>query len=107
MAAMLFAAGSQLAQAQGKAPPALTGQVTSDADGAMEGVVVSAKKAGSTVTVSVISDAQGRYQFPSDRLPAGKYTLKTRAIGYNLAGQATADVADEQTTNVDLKLRKT
>jgi virginiamycin B lyase len=37
--------------------PALTGQVTSDAEGAMEGVVVSAKKTGSTVMVSVISDA--------------------------------------------------
>jgi len=31
----------------------------------MEGVVVSAKKAGSTVTVSVVSDGQGRFSFPS------------------------------------------
>jgi virginiamycin B lyase len=44
---------------------ALTGQVTSEAEGAMEGVVVSAKKEGSTVTVSVISDAQGRFSFPA------------------------------------------
>jgi streptogramin lyase len=107
VAAMLAPAAPDLASAQSKAAPALTGQVTSDAEGAMEGVVVSAKKEGSIVTVSVISDAQGRYQFPPDRLSAGKYTLKIRAIGYNLAGAVTADVADEQTAMVDLKLRKT
>jgi hypothetical protein len=70
-------------------------------------VVVSAKKAGSKVMVSVISDAQGRYSFPANRLSAGKYSLKIRAIGYDLEGPATADVADEQTATVDLKLRKT
>jgi streptogramin lyase len=93
--------------AQAPAPVALTGQVTSEAEGAMEGVVVSAKKAGSIVTVSVVSDGQGRYRFPADRLSAGKYTLKIRAIGYDLAGAATADVAADKTATVDLKLRKT
>jgi len=73
----------------------------------MEGVVVSAKKKESTVTVSVISDAQGRFSFPADRLGAGQYSLKIRAIGYDLIGSATADVQAEQTTSVDLKLRKT
>src|SRR5262249_6781696 len=62
--------------------------------------------AGSTVTVSVVSDAQGRYSFPANRLSAGKYSLKIRAIGYDLSGAATADVADEQTATGDLKLRK-
>ncbi len=32
----------------------------------MEGVVVSAKKAGGTITVSVVSDEKGRYSFPAD-----------------------------------------
>ncbi|MBV8286717.1 MAG: carboxypeptidase regulatory-like domain-containing protein, partial [Hyphomicrobiales bacterium] len=95
-----------LVRAQSQPPAALTGHVTSEAEGAMEGVVVSAKKAGSTVTVSVVSDAQGRYSFPANRLNAGKYSLKIRAIGYDLIGSATADVADEQTATVDLKLRK-
>lgn len=83
-------------QAQNQAPEALTGRVTSEAEGAMEGVVVSAKKAGSTVTVSVVSDAQGRYSFPANRLSAGKYSLKIRAIGYDLIDAATANVAEEQ-----------
>src|SRR5262245_20828472 len=94
------------AAAESKAGAALTGQVTSAAEGAMEGVVVSAKKEGSTVTVSVISDAQGRYSFPADRLSAGKYRIKIRAIGYDLAAPATADVADAQTATQDLKLQK-
>src|SRR5262245_5125286 len=104
--ATAYFVGAQ-AQSQAQPPVALTGQVNSDAEGAMEGVVVSAKKAGSTVTISVISDAQGRYSFPADRLSAGKYTLKIRAIGYDLAGAATAEVGDPKAANVDLKLRKT
>jgi len=58
------------------------------------------------VTVSVVTDAQGRYSFPASRLAAGKYSLNIRAIGYELAAPTGADVADEQTTTVDLKLRK-
>jgi hypothetical protein len=54
--------------AAGQMPAALTGQVTSDEEGPMEGVVVSAKLDGSTITVSVISDKQGRYSFPANRL---------------------------------------
>jgi streptogramin lyase len=104
--AVMLLPAAHLVRAQSPAPTALTGHVTSDAEGAMEGVVVSAKKAGSIVTVSVVSDAQGRYAFPANRLSAGKYTLKIRAIGYDLATPATADVADEQTATVDLKLRK-
>ena len=102
---LLQSAAPQLA-AQNQAPAALTGQVTSEAEAAMEGVVVSAKKAGSIVTVSVVTDAQGRYSFPASRLAAGKYTLNIRAIGYELAAPTRADVADEQTSTVDLKLRK-
>ena len=106
IAVVLFPSTQQTA-AQNQPATALTGVVSSDAEGAMEGVVVSAKKTGSTVTVSVISDAQGRYSFPANRLGAGKYSIKIRAIGYELAAPATADVADEQTATADLKLRKT
>src|SRR6266498_778954 len=106
LAVILVPAALFFVRAQNHLRAALTGHVTSEADGAMEGVVVSAKKAGSTVTVSVVSDAQGRYSCPANRLSAGKYSLKIRAIGYNLIGPATADVADEQTATVDLKLRK-
>jgi virginiamycin B lyase len=101
----VVAMGAQTATAQNRTA-ALDGQVISDAEGALEGVLVSAKKAGSTVTATVISDAHGRYSFPADRLSAGKYSVTIRAIGYDLAAPTTADITDERTATVDLKLSK-
>ena len=50
---------------------ALTGRVTSAQEGAMEGVLVSAQRDGSPITITVVSDATGRFGFPADRLAAG------------------------------------
>jgi virginiamycin B lyase len=95
------------AQAPSQPPAALTGHVTSEAEGAMEGVVVSAKKADSNITVSVITDKEGRYAFPANRLEPGQYTIKIRAVGYLLDSPNKADVAAETTSTADLKLKKT
>jgi hypothetical protein len=70
----------------------------------MEGVVVSAKKAGSTITVSVVTDEKGRYTFPAERLGPGHYTLGARAAGYDLDGPKAADVTAGQAATADLKL---
>lgn len=86
---------------------ALTGTIASQAEPRMEGVVVSARRVGSTITVSVMSDAQGRYSFPLDRLEPGSYALRVRAIGYDLDGPSTVTVAAGKTTQADLTLRKT
>jgi virginiamycin B lyase len=93
--------------AQAQTPAALTGQVTSAEEGAMEGVLVSAKKTGSTVTITVVSDAQGNYSFPSSKLEAGQYVVRVRAIGYDLDRPTTIAVAAQQPAKLDLKLRKT
>lgn len=103
LAAFIVQAG--VADAQTAA--ALTGQVSSAEEGNMEGVVVSAKKDGSTITVSVVSDAQGRFSFPANRLEPGKYTLKARAVGYDLPGTVTADVTAGKAATSPLKLTKT
>ena len=87
--------------------PALSGIVSSPAEGAMEGVIVSAKRAGGTMTVSVLSDAQGRYAFPASRLEPGTYAIRVRAAGYDLEGPSTVDIAAGRATQLDLKLRKT
>src|SRR5579863_4320886 len=87
-------------------PPALVGQVSSQEEGPMEGVVVSAKKDGSTITVSVLTDNKGHYSFPASRLEPGHYTLKIRAVGYNLEAPAAADLAAMKPTTTDLKLVK-
>jgi streptogramin lyase len=91
--------------AQTQSSIALTGRVSSVEEGAMEGVLVSAKKAGSTITITVVSDAQGRYRFPASKLPAGQYALRIRAVGFDLEGQHPVDIGGT-TATVDLKLTK-
>ena len=65
---------------------ALSGEVSSAKEGAMEGVVVSAKRDGSTITVSVISDDKGHFSFPASRLDPGHYAIGIRAVGYDIDG---------------------
>jgi len=86
---------------------AVTGQVTSAAEGLMEGVVVTAKREGSTIAVSVISDAQGRYRFPAGRLEAGRHTFTARAVGYDLEAPIAAGVGMPGMATVDLRLHPT
>jgi len=93
--------------ATAQAPAALAGEVSSAKEDAMEGVVVSAKKAGSTITVSVVSDAKGHYSFPASKLEPGQYALTIRAVGYELDGPKTAEVAAEQAATADIKLKPT
>jgi len=73
----------------------------------MEGVLVSAKRAGSNMTVTVVSDQNGRYSFPAARLEPGKYAITVRAAGYDLAARTAADVAAGSTATVDVKLVRT
>jgi len=85
----------------------LAGQVTSKEEGPMEGVIVSAKKEGSTITVSVATDQQGRYRFPRERMEPGTYSLKMRAAGYDLDDVGPVQVSADKTATADLKLHKT
>jgi len=96
VAVMLSHPSTQTIRAQGQA--ALTGTVSSDAEGKMEGVVVTASKPGSIVEVSVTTDAQGRYTFPESRLDPGEYAMGIRAVGYDIDSPAKATVAPEATT---------
>ena len=86
---------------------ALTGVVTSDAEGHMEGVLVTARLEGGNITVTVITDDRGRYAFPASKLQPGKYALAIRAVGYELSGQAAARIESNKTANADIKLVKT
>jgi len=87
--------------------PALTGIVSSEAEGKMEGVVVTARQAKSIVEVSVTTGADGRYSFPRTHLKPGQYTLSTRAVGYDIAAPAKATVSDIEPATADIKLKKT
>src|SRR6195256_712472 len=105
-AVALAFAGGHPAPASAQSSAALQGLVSSAEEGAMGGVVVSAKKAGSTVTVSVVSDDRGRFAFPSSKLGSGSYSLKIRATGYELSGPGSAEITLALPVAVELKLRK-
>ena len=104
VAAGLLAAG--LIWGDARAQVALTGLVSAPDEGPMEGVLVSAKKEGSTITTTVVSDQQGAFSFPSARLEPGKYTISIRAIGYRLDGAKTVDVPASGEGRAELKLSK-
>src|SRR6266567_1066594 len=104
-AALLALALPAIARANGTL--ALTGQVSSQKEGLMEGVVVGAKKDGSTMTVNVVSDAKGRFDFPGEKLEPGRYALKVRAAGYDLDGPKTVDVVAGKAVTANLKLKPT
>ena len=76
---------------------AFGGRVKSADEGAMEGVLVSARADGSSMTTTVVSDEQGRYTFPASTLPRGHYSLRIRAVGYELEGPKAVDVGGDGT----------
>jgi virginiamycin B lyase len=95
-----------LVPAQAQTAAALTGQVSSAEEGMMEGVLVSAKREGSTITTTVVTNDKGQYSFPAGRLEPGHYDITIRATGYVLDGPKAVDVAAGG-AKADLKLAKT
>jgi len=106
LAAILMSFSGIPASAQTPAP-VLAGLVSSPAEGAMEGVLVSARKDGSPITVTVVTGKDGHYSFPANRLEPGHYALHIRAVGYDLEGPTGVDVGAQKTATRDLALRKT
>ncbi len=103
-AGLVAAALPAAAPARALAPTALAGEVSSATEGPMEGVVVSARRDGSTLTVSVVSDDKGHFSFPASRLDPGHYALGIRATGYDLDGPKEATVAAGQDVALDVRL---
>lgn len=104
---ILLALLAGFAAAHAQTPSAnLTGRAASIAEGALEGVLVSARKDGSSTTHTVVSDAAGRFDFASARLAARSYALKIRAAGYELDSTATANIPTHTLVTVELNLRK-
>ena len=100
-------AGMPPLSAEAQTAAALSGQVSSAEEGAMEGVLVSAKKHGSTITVTVVTDAKGRLQLPGGsarRRPLCRSRI--RAAGYDLDRPKAVDIAAGGSM-ADIKLVKT
>jgi len=103
-AALLALACAVPALAESPSGTALAGKVTSPTEGAMEGVIVGAKKAGSTITTWVVSNDQGQFAFQRERLEPGTYAIAVRAVGYELP-KTSAEVTG-QPAQLDLQLNK-
>ena len=58
----------------------LSGSIASASGQKLDGVQISAKKEGSTITNSVYTDQNGDYFFPA--LPDGKYNVWAQALGF-------------------------
>jgi len=95
-----------LPPAQAQTAAALSGQVSSAEEGAMEGVLVSAKKDGATITTTVVSNDKGQFSFPADRLEPGHYNITIRAAGYDLTGPKSVDIGAGAAATADIKLEK-
>src|SRR2546425_10609323 len=74
LAVILFQTGRNSPPPGAQTTEALSGQVTSTEEGPLGGGRVSAKRAGSTVTINVVSDQRGGYRFPRAKLEPGQYT---------------------------------
>src|SRR5229473_2590534 len=103
-AAIVFS--PNLGRAETSPSVALNGCVSSQEEGPMEGVLVSAKRDGSTITITVISDAQGQYSFPRTRLEPGQYSVRIRAVGYEMDNPGPVEVTAQKAAELDLKLHK-
>src|SRR5205823_3703515 len=56
------------------------------------------------ITTWVVSNAQGQYAFPRERLQPGNYAISLRAVGYDLP-KTSVDIA-AQPAQLDLQLTK-
>jgi len=64
----------------------VSGAIAAQSGQKLDGVTVSAKREGSTITTSVYTDTAGNYFFPP--LPAGRYRVWAQALGFERSNGA-------------------
>jgi hypothetical protein len=89
----------------------LTGVISSSGGQKLDGVTVSAKMEGATITTSVYTDESGNYYFPP--LPAGKYRIWAQALGFettrdsfDLSARQQRDLVLRPITDPERKIRQ-
>jgi streptogramin lyase/mono/diheme cytochrome c family protein len=78
----------------------LAGAITSASGQKLEGVTVSARRDGTTITTSVYTDQDGNYYFPP--LADGKYQVWAQALGFETA-KGSVDLTATRKHNIALK----
>jgi virginiamycin B lyase len=82
----------------------ITGNVQGPDGKPFMGAFVVAENAQKRMTVSVLSNAQGRYHIGN--LPAATYTVKITAIGYKSDPRTDMRLSDDQKSSADFSLQK-
>jgi streptogramin lyase len=78
----------------------LSGAIASATGQKLEGVTVSAKRDGTTITTSVYTDQDGNYYFPP--MADGKYSVWAQALGFE-TGKGSVDLTANRKHNIALK----
>ena len=82
----------------------ITGTVKGPDGAPFKGAFVNAQDTKTRITISVLSDEDGRYHFGN--LPAGSYSLRIRAIGYRSDPRDGVTLAGDQTASFNWSLQK-
>ncbi len=72
----------------------------------MEGVLVSARRSGSPITLTVVSDSSGQFRFPNGKLSAGRSEISIRAVGYELDRPAAVELDAKKSAVIEIRLRR-
>src|SRR5215469_7767876 len=81
----------------------ISGTVSGPDGKPLRAAFVQARHAGLKMTVSVLSDSEGRYV--AENLPAGEYRLAVRAVGYKADPKSGITLAADQNAAYDFKLQ--
>src|SRR5579863_1377724 len=82
----------------------VTGSVKSPDGTPFRGAFVQARNTGTRVLVSVLTDKEGRYSI--ENLPAGKYQVQVKAVGYRSDPRSDVSLAADQSASYDFALQK-
>src|SRR6476620_11380401 len=82
----------------------ITGSVKGPDGAAFRGAFVQARNAKTKITVSVLSNNEGRYHV--DNLPAGDYRVQIRAPGYRADTKSGLALTADQNATQDFALQK-
>jgi len=82
----------------------VTGTVKGPDGAPFEGAFVAAVNSKTKISVSVLSDKQGRYRV--ENLPAGEYQVRVRAVGFTTDTHSGVDLTADQNISFDFALKQ-
>src|SRR5579872_4382430 len=82
----------------------VTGTVKGPDGTPFEGAFVQAINSKTHISVSVLSDKQGRYRV--ENLPAGEYQVRVRAVGYTTDPHSAVNLSADQNVSFEFALQK-